>query len=161
MAKFSFRFSPLGLLYSRIASLINKRILSKNTLDMEGIDDIFDALDGFWSKHKDTDSYSIKQIRVIIGSITESLRDNSLSADEVKLVTDHVMAYWNPQIAEAKPAEKAQIPEEIEAKALKAVEVHDHILPKNIEEFVSASSTMISKPISPELISQALSRLFR
>lgn len=161
MAKFSFRFSPLNLLYSRIASFINKRILSKNTLDMEGIDDIFDALDGFWSKHKDTGKYSAKQVRVIIGSITESLRDNSLSAEEVKLITSHVMTHWNPQIAEAKPAEKAQIPEEVEAKALKAVEVHDQILPKNIEEFVSASSSMLSKPISAELISQALSSIFR
>lgn len=161
MSKFSFRFSPLNLLYSRIAAFINKRILSKNTVDMEGIDDIFDALDGFWSRHKNTDNYSVKQVRVIIGSITESLRDNSLSADEVKQVTEHVMAYWNPQIAEAKPAEKAKIPEEVEAKALKTLEVHDQILPKNIEEFVSASSTMISKPISAELISQALSSIFR
>jgi len=161
MAKFTFRFSPLNLLYSRIASLINKRFLSKNTLDMEGIDDIFDALDGFWSKHKDTDSYSVRQVRVIIGSITESLRDNSLTSDEVKLITTRVMTYWNPQIAEAKPAEKTQILEEVESRALKAVEVHDQILPKNIEEFVSTSASIISKPIPSELISQALSSIFR
>lgn len=161
MAKFSFRFNPLNLLYSRIAAFLNKRILSKNTLDMEGIDDIFDAVDGFWLRHKDSDKYTAKQIRVIIGSITESLRDNSLSAEEVRLITNNVMAYWKPQVAESKPPEKALIDPEIESKALKTVEVYTKVLPKNLEEFVSTSSKMISKPVSVELLSQALSGFLR
>lgn len=158
MPKFTFRLGLIDRLYAHVASLINSHLLSKNTLDMDSIADVFDAVDGFWTKHKNSDTYTSNQIRVIVGVIVECLRDNSLDADEVRLITDNVMFYWKPEIAQSKNVE---IKPEIEEVAVKAVKVYNKVLPQNISEFVATSTSMISKPLPVDRISEALWGFFR
>lgn len=160
MPKFTFRLGLIDRLYAQIANFINNRILSKNTVDMDGIADIYDALDGFWFKHKDTSKYTTNQVRVIIGSVVESLRDNSLSAEEVGLITNNVISFWKPEVAESKPSEKVLISPKVEEAALKTVQVYDKLLPDNVAEFVSYSASMISKPLSVDRLAEALSGIF-
>lgn len=163
MSKFTFRLADrLGILdriYMRISTLINKYLLSNNSLDMERIGDIYDALDWFWLRHKDSDEYNSRQIRVIIGSVVESLRNNHLSAAEVRVITNHVLQYWEPAVAESKEPFLLN-PERVEETALRAVEVHDKLKPRDVANFVAISSPMVSHALPVDRIVKTLGRFF-
>lgn len=171
MSNFTFRLvDRLGLLdriYMRLSNIINKYILSYNSLDMERIADIYDALDGFWLKHRHTDSYSSGQIRVIIGSVVESLRNNHLSASEIRIITNHIASQWDPSIAEKKEeviqqsVVRSLLPERVEETALRAVEVYDQMKPSDVADFVAVSAPMVSHSLPAERIVKTLGRFFR
>jgi hypothetical protein len=106
MITFSFntldRIGLIDRLYVLVANLANKHILSRHNFDTEYIANVFNALDGFWLKYGRTQEYSDSEVRVIVGTIIEMLRDNKLSSNEVRKLSRYVMAKWKPDIAEQK-----------------------------------------------------------
>lgn len=127
MVNFTFnmldRTGLLNKLYTKVSYLINKHLLSRSNFDGEVLSSIFDAVDGFWIKHRQSDWYSQSELRVIIGSIAESVRDNHLSLDEVRVIVDYVSSEWRPEIAKRKVG-KELISQEVENTAAKAVEIY-------------------------------------
>jgi hypothetical protein len=130
MVNFTFnmldRIGLLNRLYTRISYLLNKHLLSRSNFDGEVLSSIFDAVDGFWVKHRESDWYSQSELRVIIGSIAESVRDNHLSPDEVRVIVDYVSSEWRPEIAKRKEGE-GLISSEVENTAVKAVDIYRKI----------------------------------
>jgi len=114
------RFSVLRKIYPAVANSVNKNLLSRDLFDPELIADTFDALDSFWLKHGKSDWYSRSEIRVIIGVVLESLRDNNLSAKEVKKLVNYFTAEWKPEIARAKKIKKP-LTEALEKQAMDVV----------------------------------------
>lgn len=153
MINFSFnlldRYGLVELGYTRLSNLINKHILKRNTLDTELIADAFTAVDGFWLKHGRTRWYSESDIRVIVGSVVESLRDNELSSGEVRTLVNYVTAKWKPGIAESKATADTDvlIPSPVENNALRAVEIWRQV-PAGLvtpSDFISLGSRSISE----------------
>ena len=143
------RYGLVELGYTRLSNFINKNILKRNTLNTELIADAFRAVDGFWLKHGRTKWYSESDIRVIVGSVVESLRDNELSSGEVRTLVNYITAKWKPEIAESKATADTNvlIPSPVENNALRAVEVWKQI-PKgrmSTSDFVSLGSKAISE----------------
>lgn len=127
MVNFTFnildRIGLLNKLYTKVSYLVNKHLLSRSNFDGEVLSSIFDAVDGFWILHRQSDWYSQSELRVIVGSIAESLRDNSLSPGEVRTIVDHVTSEWRPEIAKKKEGRELISPE-VEKTAAKAVEIY-------------------------------------
>jgi hypothetical protein len=167
MNKFTFKVADrLGVfdrLYGFIARMVNRHLLGRTTIDMSNLGDIYNALDAFWLKHRATDSYSTGQVRVIIGSIVESLRDNNLSAAEVRMITESIGYYWAEDKAEhKKPVDIIPaLPLPVEETALRAVEVFDKLAPKDIPSFVSISAPVVSRALPTDRIVNTLGKFFR
>ena len=127
MVNFTFsmldRVGLLNKLYTRVSYLVNKHLLNRSNFDAGVLSKIFDAVDGFWVIHKESDWYSQSELRVIIGSIAESVRDNRLSPSEVRTIVDHVTSEWRPEIAKRKEGRELISPE-VEKTAAKAVEIY-------------------------------------
>lgn len=142
------QFGLLEKIYLQLANLVNKHLLRRNTLNTELIADAFNALDAFWLKHGKTKWYSESEIRVIIGTIAESFRDNSLTSSEVRTIVQFVTAKWDPRVALAK-SDSASITPNTEANALKAVDIYRKIEHTTVkpETFVSLASKAIDKHI--------------
>ena len=153
MIKFTFnlldRYGLVELGYIRLSNLINKNLLKRNTLNTELIADAFQAVDGFWLKHGRTRWYSESDIRIIVGSVVESLRDNSLNSKEVRVLVNYITAKWKPEIAESKATADTSvlIPSPIENNAMRAVEIWRQV-PAGLvtpSEFISLGSRAISE----------------
>jgi hypothetical protein len=153
MIKFTFnlldRYGLVELGYIRLSNLINKNLLKRNTLNTELIADAFQAVDGFWLKHGRTQWYSESDIRIIVGSVVESLRDNSLDSDEIRTLVNYITAKWKPEIAESKSTADTDvlIPSPVENNALRAVEVWKQV-PAGLmstSDFISLGSKAISE----------------
>lgn len=157
------QFGLLEKIYLQLANFTNKHVLKRNTLNTELIADAFNSLDAFWLKHGKTKWYGESEIRVIVGTIAESLRDNSLTSSEVRTIVNYVTAKWRPDVAIAK-ADSTTISPEIESNALKAVEIYrkvEHTAVKP-ETFVSLASKAISKNIpNKSIVNGVLSILGR
>lgn len=127
MVNFTFnmldRTGLLNKLYTKVSYLVNKHLLSRSNFDVGVLSTIFDAVDGFWILHRQSDWYSQSELRVIIGSIAESLRDNRLSPGEVRTIVDYVTSEWRPEIAKKKEGRELISPE-VEKTAAKAVEIY-------------------------------------
>jgi hypothetical protein len=153
MIKFTFntldRYGLVELGYTRVSNFINKNLLKRNTLNTELIADAFRAVDGFWLKHGRTKWYSESDIRVIVGSVVESLRDNNLNSGEVRTLVKYITAKWKPEIAESKATADTDvlIPSPVENNALRAVEVWKQV-PAGLmstSDFISLGSKAISE----------------
>lgn len=163
------RLGIMGRIYFRLSSLINQHILARNTLDMERIADIYDALDQFWLKHRDEgDKYNTKQLLVIVGSVIESLRDNHLSSSEVRAITAHIIRYWDKEKAETKvvvtasPSPAQVAIDRVEQTALKAVKVYDKLnQPSDVARFVATAAPLVSRPLPIDRVTNTLNRFFR
>lgn len=139
------RYGLAELGYTRLSNFVNKHILRRNTLNTELIADAFTAIDGFWLKHGRTKWYGESDIRVIVGSVVESLRDNELSSGEVRTLVNYITAKWKPEIADSKAT--AVIPPPVENNALRAVEIWRQVPAGlvNPSDFISMGSRAIAK----------------
>ncbi|NDC89523.1 MAG: hypothetical protein EB075_12110, partial [Bacteroidetes bacterium] len=89
-------------------------------------------------------------VRIIVGSIIEMLRDNNLTSDEVRKLSRYVMAKWKPEIAEKKAAvAPTLLPPAIEEVATKSVEIYRELPPNNIktEDFVALGTKIIAESL--------------
>jgi len=151
---FTFTFNTLdriGLidrLYVFVANIANKYVLSRHNFDTEYIAGVFDALDGFWLKYGRTERYNDSEVRIIVGSIVEMLRDNELTSDEVRKLSRYVMAKWNPEIAEEKitTTPETLLPPAVEEVAKKSVKVYRELPPNDLDvtDFVAVGTKIIS-----------------
>jgi hypothetical protein len=143
------RFGVLERAYVFVSNTVNRHILKRHTLNTELIADSFRAVDGFWLKHGRTKWYGESEIRVIVGSIVESLRDNQLDAKEVRAAVNFITAKWKPEVAEAKASAEVGvlIPAPVENNALRAVEVFKQIPAGKVDpaDFVALGSRAIAE----------------
>lgn len=143
------RYGLAEIGYIRVSNFVNRHILRRNTLDTELIADAFRAVDGFWLKHGRTRWYGESDIRVIVGSVVESLRDNELSSGEVRTLVNYVTAKWSPEIAESKATADTDvlIPSPVENNALRAVEIWRQVPAGFVtpSDFISLGSRAISE----------------
>lgn len=155
MVTFTFNtLNNLGILdrvYTFVANAVNRHILSRHSFDTEYIADVFNAVDGFWLKYGRTHKYNDSEIRVIVGSIVEMLRDNSLTADEVRKITRYVTSRWQPEIAEKKVViEPAKLlPPTVETVAKRSVDLYEQLPPGRVrtEDFVALGTSIIADKI--------------
>lgn len=155
MVTFTFNtLENIGILdraYAFVANLANRYILSRHSFDTEYIADVFNAVDGFWLKYGRTHKYNESEIRVIVGSIVEMLRDNSLSANEVRKITRYVTSRWQPEVAEEKAViEPAKLlPPAVETVAKRSVDLYEQLPPGRIrtEDFVALGTSTIADKI--------------
>lgn len=143
------RYGLAKIGYTRVSNFVNKHILRRNTLNTELIADAFTAVDGFWLKHGRTKWYNESDIRVIVGSVVESLRDNELTPSEVRVLVSYITAKWKPGIAESKATADTDvlIPSPVENNALRAVEIWRQV-PAGLvtpSDFISLGSKAISE----------------
>lgn len=157
---FSFTFNTLervGILdrvYVFLANLANRYVLSRHNFDTEYIADVFNALDGFWLKYGRMEKYNESQIRVIVGSVVESLRDNQLNADEVRKLTRYVTSKWNPEVAETKTSKPLDVllPPHIEDVAKRSADLYGQFPPSRVrpEDFVALGTEIIAKNLDKD-----------
>ena len=153
MINFSFNLlEKSGLLeraYILISNFVNKNVLKRYTLKTELVSDAFRAIDGFWLKHGQTEWYGESEVRVIVGSVVESLRDNELSAGEVRVLVNYITSKWKPEIAQSKSVlEPASLlPNSVEINALRAVEMFKQLPSGRIDPayFVALLSRTIAE----------------
>ena len=133
----------------KISNAINKHILRRNTLNTELVADVFRCVDGFWVKYGKNKWYGDSEVRVIVGTIAESLRDNNLNAAEVRAVVNLVVSKWDVNVAEARLTANPAVllPEKVENNTLRAVEVYNQIGPEKVApaDFVALGSRAISE----------------
>lgn len=138
----------LDRLYVLVANLANKHILSRHNFDTAYIADVFNAVDGFWLKYGRTKRYNDSEIRIIVGSIVEMLRDNELTSAEVRKITRYVMAKWKPEVAEQKVTTPPEtlLPPAIEEVATKSVEIYRKLPPNDLDvtDFVAVGTKIIA-----------------
>jgi hypothetical protein len=149
------RYGLVELGYTRVSNFVNRHILRRNTLNTELIADAFMAVDGFWLKHCRTKWYSESDIRVIVGSVVESLRDNDLSSGEVRTLVKYITAKWKPEIAEGTDA---LIESEVENNALRAVEIWRQV-PAGLvtpSDFISLGSKAIAENLPDTVIANGV-----
>jgi len=151
------RIGILDQLYVLVANLANKYVLSRHSFDTAYIADVFNALDGFWLKYGRTERYNDSEVRVIVGSVVEMLRDNQLSSSEVRKISRYVMSKWNPEIAQVKATRPPEtlLPPAIEEVATKSVEVFrelPQVLDGDIPEFVSIGTKLIADKVPENMI---------
>jgi hypothetical protein len=151
--------------YAYIANLLNRHVLRRNTFDTELIAGAFDALDGFWLKYGRTKWYNESQIRVIVGVVLESLRDNQLDAAEIRRLTRVITGEWKPEIAESKvTADPATLlPAKVEETVTKALEIYEEVKvsKKQIPLFVEKTAALVSKSVSTDKIVGSFLKFFR
>jgi hypothetical protein len=154
------RYGLVELGYTRVSNFVNRHILRRNTLNTELIADAFMAVDGFWLKHGRTKWYSESDIRVIVGSVVESLRDNDLSSEEVRTLVKYITAKWKPEIAESKATADTNvlIPSPVENNALRAVEIWRQV-PAGLvtpSDFISLGSKAIAENLPDTVIANGV-----
>lgn len=160
MVNFTFnlldRFGVLEQAYLAVSNTVNKHILKRHTLNTELVADAFRAVDGFWLKHGKSDKYGESEIRVIVGSIVESLRDNSLDSKEVRILVNYITSTWKPEVARSKASADLAvlIPSSIENNALRAVEVYNQLPAGKVEpaDFVALGSRAIAENLPDNTI---------
>jgi len=158
------RFGVLERAYVYVSNVVNKNILARNTLNTGLIADVFKSVDGFWLKYGENKWYSESEIRVIIGSVAESLRDNQLDAKEVRAIVNYVVAKWNPEIAQSKASMDTAVllPSTVENNALRAVEVFNQIDTSKVSpiDFVALGSRAIAENLPDnKIVSGVMSAL--
>lgn len=155
MVNFTFNtLDRLGILdraYAFVANAVNRHILSRHSFDTEYIANVFNAVDGFWLTYGRTHKYNDSEIRVIVGSIVEMLRDNSLSAKEVRRVTHYVTSQWKPEIAEKKVVRNPSslLPPAVENVAKRSVDLYSQLPPGRVkvEDFVAIGTAVIADKV--------------
>ena len=155
MITFTFNtLENLGVLnraYAFVANAVNRHILSRHSFDTEYIANVFNAVDGFWLKYGRTHKYNESEIRVVVGSIVEMLRDNSLTSDEVRKINRYVTSRWQPEVAEKKAViEPAKLlPPAVEDVAKRSVDLYVQLPPGRIrtEDFVALGTGIIADKI--------------
>lgn len=155
MIQFTFntldRIGILDRVYVFVANLANRYVLSRHNFDTEYIVDVFNALDGFWLKYGRMEKYNDSEIRVVVGVVLESLRDNHLSSDEVRKLTRYVTAKWSPEIAESKTSTPLVdlIPPKVEEVAKRSVDLYKQLPPNKVraEDFVEVGTGIIAEKL--------------
>jgi hypothetical protein len=159
MSAFNFSFNLLAKMtlaektYSAIANFINIYILRRNILvNTEFLYKAFNLIDAFWLKHSQSRWYNETQTRVIIGIILESIRDNNLSAQEVRRLSRYIVSKWKPEITP-----------ELEDKVARSLKVLDKVpsASKNIPLFVQEVAPKASSPMLISHIASSVSQLLR
>jgi hypothetical protein len=158
------RFGVLERAYVHISNVVNKNILARNTLNTELIADVFKSVDGFWLKYGRTTKYNESEIRVIIGSVAESLRDNQLDSKEVRAIVNYVVAKWKPEVAQSKASLDTAVllPSTVENNALRAVEVYSQVDTGKVSavDFVALGSRAIAENLPDnKIVSGVMSAL--
>lgn len=155
MIQFTFntldRIGILDRVYVFVANLANRYVLSRHNFDTEYIVDVFNALDGFWLKYGRMEKYNDSEVRVVVGVVLESLRDNHLSSDEVRKLTRYVTAKWNPEVAESKASVPFVdlIPPGVEEVAKRSVDLYKQLPPNKVraEDFVEVGTGIIAEKL--------------
>lgn len=147
-------------LYLRISNSVNKNVLDRELFDPKILATAFEVLDSFWLKRNKSDWYSESELRVITGMVLESVKDNDLSAKEVKKLVRYVVSTWRPEIASKKSA--SPVTERIEAKAVKGVELYRKLnQAADPDTFVSKVAKAVDMKIDDNTIVNSLLKLFR
>ena len=147
-------------LYLRISNSVNKNVLDRELFDPKLLSTAFDVLDSFWLKHNKSDWYSESELRVITGMVLESVKDNDLSAKEVKKLVRYIVSTWRPEIASKKSANP--VAEKIEAKAVKGVELYRKLNQvADPDTFVSKVAKAVDMKIDDNTIVNSLIKVFR
>jgi len=152
MMQFTFntleRVGILDRIYAFVANLANRHLLSRHNFDTEYIAGVFNALDGFWLKYGRMEQYGNSEVRVIAGTVIEALRDNTLTADEVRKLTRYVTSRWSPDIAETKTTTPLDtlLPPAVEEVAKRSVDLYKQLPPHQVraEDFVAVGAGIIS-----------------
>ena len=155
MVQFTFntleRVGILDRVYVFVANLANRYVLSRHNFDTEYIADVFNALDGFWLKYGRMEKYNESEVRVIVGVVLESVRDNHLDSDEVRKLTRYVTAKWNPKIAESKKSSPPDVllPPKVEDVAKRSVDLYKQLPPNKVraEDFVEVGTGIIAEKL--------------
>lgn len=142
------KLGVFGKFYLFVSNAINKNILSRNTLHPEFVSDLFNAVDGFWLKYNKSKWYNQSQLHVIVGMLASSLKDNDLSAKEVQVITNYVVANWNKKIAEEKGKStsiETLLPSKAEKKALKLAKAYREVenTTPDVFDFVAKGASVI------------------
>lgn len=158
------RFGVLERAYVHVSNVVNKHVLRRNTLNTELVADVFKSVDGFWLKYGKNKWYSESEIRVIVGSVAESLRDNQLDSKEVRAIVNYVVAKWKPEVASSKGSVDTSvlIPSTVENNALRAVEVYNQVDMSKVSptDFVALGSRAISENLPDnKIVSGVMSAL--
>lgn len=142
------RVGILDRVYAFVANLANRYILSRHNFDTAYVAEVFNALDGFWLKYGRTESYGDSEVRVIAGTVIEALRDNTLTADEVRKLTRYVTSRWNPAVAETKTTTSLDtlLPPKVEEVAKRSVDLYKQLPPNQVraEDFVAVGAGIIA-----------------
>lgn len=147
-------------LYLRISNSVNKNVLERDLFDPKLLATAFDVLDSFWLRHNKSDWYSESELRVITGMVLESIKDNDLTAKEVKKLVRYVVSAWRPEIANKKTV--SPVAEKAESKALKGVELYRKLnQPADPDTFVSKVAKAVDMKIPDNTIVNSLLKVFR
>jgi uncharacterized membrane-anchored protein YjiN (DUF445 family) len=148
-------------LYSSVANFVNKNLLDREIFNPDLLSDAFNAMDSFWLKHRSNDWYSKSELRVITGSILESISDNNLSEKEVQKLVRYLVSRWDPRVAEQKE-QSEELLSKVEDKAKTLVRVYRKLGKRaKPEKFTSMASKLLSHGVNEEGIFSALSDIFR
>lgn len=164
MVNFTFnlieRLPATQKLYLQISNSVNKNVLDRELFNPKLLSTAFDVLDSFWLKHNKSDWYSESEIRVITGMVLESVKDNDLTAKEVKKLVRYVVSTWRPEIASEKSVNP--VAEKIEAKAVKGVELYRKLNQAvDPDTFVSKVAKAVDMKIDDNTIVNSLLKVFR
>ena len=147
-------------LYLQISNSVNKNVLERDLFDPKLLSTAFDVLDSFWLKHNKSDWYSESELRVITGMVLESVKDNDLSAKEVKKLVRFVVSTWRPEIASKKSTNP--VSERIEEKAVKGVELYRKLnQAADPDTFVSKVAKAVDMKVPDNTIINSLLKVFR
>jgi hypothetical protein len=160
MVNFTFNlFNRLPLAnkaYGSVANFVNKNLLNRKLFDPAFLASAFNAIDSFWLKHRSTDWYSSSELRVIAGSILESISDNNLSEKEVEKLTRYILAKWDPRVAEQKQ-QSQKLLDKVEKNAETMVKAYRKLGKKvNPSKLVAEAAKA-----SDDGIIESLTRIFR
>lgn len=151
--------------YVFVADFLNRHLLRRNTFDPELITDAFNALDGFWLKHGKMSRYNDSQIRIIVGTVLEALRDNQLNSEEIRRLTRFITGRWDPEIAEKKVTMDPEVllPAPVEQEVEKVLEVYEKVRvgADQIPTFVEKTTGLVSKSLSTDKVISSVLRMFR
>ena len=158
MAPFNFTFNFLARMslaeqiYTIIANTVNKYVLRRNTfLNTELIYDAFTTLDAFWLKHGESRWYNSSQVRVIIGIVLQSVRDNKLTSEEVRALSRYITTHWDPKIAQQNGEIRPATPSpELESEIARGLKIYDKLNPRDnqIPKFVENISPLLNSNLS-------------
>jgi|LakMenE01Jun11ns_1017448.scaffolds.fasta_scaffold9933164_4 hypothetical protein len=147
--------------YESVANFVNKNLLDRKLFNPAFLAIAFNAVDSFWLKHRSTDWYSRSELRVITGSILESISDNNLSEKEVEKLTRYILSKWDPRVAEQKQ-QSQELLSKVEKNAEVTVKAYRKIGKKVKPSKLVAEAAKVSKAkASDDGIIESLTRIFR
>ncbi len=119
-----------------ILDFVNRKLLKR--IDGKTLKVVFDELDIFWLRNKNSKQYDESQVRLVISMMVRAATDGELTRQELLAIVDFIQRKWVPQ--EALKKTFTQTDEVIEARVVATVDEAIEIYQKKYEE----------KPLTPE-----------